>query len=339
MTWPGRRWTGRDGVPDAVPVGNLLVLLSAACFGAMAVFAKLAYAEGVTAPTLVLLRFLVAAALMVVLSLALARRRRTLAPPATRPVLEPRTVGAALGLGALGYATQATFYFTALEHADAAVVALVFYTYPGLVVLAALGLGRERPTTTRVAALLVATAGTLLVLLGSGPLGFDSVGVLLALGAALTYTVYILVSDATVRHVAPLTLSTLVTVGAAAALGVRALLVGDLDLDVGAAGWAWVLCIAVVSTVVAVTAFFAGLQRTGPSSASILSTFEPVATVVLAGLVLGEVLTALQAVGGVLVLVSAVLVQLRRRAPRAPQATARTAAVTAAAATTASSSG
>ena len=298
-------------------MGPLLVLLSATCFGAMAVFGKLAYDAGVSAPALVLLRFLIAAALLLALTVALASRSGRPLLPAVTAGRRTRVVVTALALGGLGYATQATLYFSAIERIDAALVALVLYTYPVLVTLAAVLLGRDRLTPARVAALLVATGGTVLVLVGTGPLGFDAVGVTLALGAALTYTVYILVADTTVRQVPPLTLTALVMTGAAVTLSARAVLTGGTDLAVSAAGWFWVACIAVVSTVVASTAFFAGLHRTGPSTASILSTFEPVATVVLAAVVLGEFLTPLQVAGGVLVLTSVVLVQVRRRAPLA----------------------
>lgn len=294
-------------------MGFGLVLVSAACFGAMAVFGKLAYGEGASPQTVVLLRFVVAAVLLIAMSSALASRSRRPALSAVAPGSRVRLVVTALALGALGYATQASLYFSALERVDAALVALVLYTYPVLVTLAAAALGRDRLTRARVAALGLATGGTLLVLVGSGPLGFDTVGVAMALGAALTYTVYILVADDTVRHVSPLTLTTLVMVGAASALSVRAWMTGGVELDVTAAAWFWIACIAVVSTVVASIAFFAGLHRTGPTSASILSTFEPVATAVLASMVLGEHLTPLQMFGGALVLASAVLVQVRRR--------------------------
>lgn len=294
-------------------MGFALVLVSAACFGAMAVFGKLAYGEGVSPQTLVLLRFVVAAALLVAISAVLAGRQRRPVLADVAPGSRGRLVVTALALGALGYATQASLYFSALERVDAALVALVLYTYPVLVTLAAAALGRDRLTPARVAALALATGGTLLVLVGSGPLGFDTVGVALAFGAALTYTVYILVADDAVHQVPPLTLTTLVMVGAASALAARAWVTGGAALEVSPAAWFWIACIAVVSTVVASTAFFAGLHRTGPTSASILSTFEPVATAVLASVVLAEHLTPLQVVGGSFVLGSAVLVQVRWR--------------------------
>jgi drug/metabolite transporter (DMT)-like permease len=152
---------------------------------------------------------------------------------------------------------------------------------------------------------------TLLVLLGAGGLRSDVIGVALALGAAVTYTVYILVADTVVHRLPPVVLAAWVMTGAAVALAARAAVTDGVDLTFRAAGWVWVGCIAVVSTVVAMLAFFAGMRRTGPSIAAILSTFEPVVTAALAALALGEFLTPVQLVGGVLVLCSAGIVQLR----------------------------
>lgn len=296
-------------------MGALLLLLSAACFGAMAVFGKLAYAAGAGPEVLLLLRFAIAA--VVLLGAVAVERRRTGRPAvaAGSPRERRRLVATGLALGGVGYAAQATCYFLALQRIDAALVALVLYTFPVMVTVVAVLLGRDRLTPARVTALAVASCGTVLVLVGAGAVAFDWAGVGLAFGAALTYTAYILVGDSTVQRLAPTTLTALVMTGAAATLGLRTVSTGGVDLHLTPAGWLWSGCIALVSTVVASTAFFAGLRRTGPSTASILSTFEPVATVALAAAVLGERLTAVQAVGAALVLASVLLVQLRGRAP------------------------
>ncbi|MEE3921992.1 DMT family transporter [Micromonospora sp. BRA006-A] len=228
--------------------------------------------------------------------------------PATR---RGRVVAVALGLGAIGYATQASLYFSALELMDASLLALILYTYPVLVTVAAVLLGRDRLSPRRGAALVAASGGTLLVLLGAGGAGFHPLGALLAFAAAVTYTVYILVSDTVVHRLAPVALSALVMTGAAGTLGARALVTGGVDLSFGWRGWFWLAAIAVISTVVAMLAFFAGLKRTGPSAAAILSTFEPVVTAALATLTLGEALTPAQLAGGALVLASVAVLQLR----------------------------
>jgi drug/metabolite transporter (DMT)-like permease len=293
-------------------MGPALCLFSAACFGAMAVFGKFAYDAGVSPAALLLVRFGLAAVLLTGIVLARPELRRAAAGAA------PRVVMIAVGLGAVGYAAQASLYFAALQVMAASLLALLLYTYPVLVTVASVLLGRDRLTPGRAAALVAASGGTLLVLLGAGAVTFQPVGVSLALGAALTYTVYILVADRVVHRLPPVVLSALVMLGATGTLGVRAAVTGGVDLGSGAAGWFWLACIAVVSTVLAMLAFFAGLRRTGPSTAAILSTFEPVVTAGLAALTLGEVLTPTQLAGGVLVLASAAVLQWRAARADAP---------------------
>jgi drug/metabolite transporter (DMT)-like permease len=291
-------------------MGPALCLVSAACFGAMAIFGKLAYDAGVSAGALLLVRFSLAAAVLALLLLLRPGLRR--AEPGDRPAAaRGRVLVTAIGLGAVGYAAQASLYFTALRLMDASLLSLILYTYPVLVTVAAVLLGRDRLTPGRGGALLAASGGTVLVLLGAGGADFHPLGAVLGFGAALTYTGYILVADGVVHRLPPVVLSALVMAGAAATLGVRALVTGGVDLGFGLPGWFWLTCIAVVSTVVAMLAFFAGLRRTGPSTAAILSTFEPVFTTALAAFVLGESLSAVQVAGGVLVLSSVAVLQIR----------------------------
>jgi drug/metabolite transporter (DMT)-like permease len=219
----------------------------------------------------------------------------------------------AVALGAVGYAAQASFYFAALERMDASLLSLIFYTYPLLVTLAAVALGRDRMTRGRCAALVAASFGALLVLLGTSAAAFQLAGVLLAFASGVTYTVYILVADTVVRRLPAVLLSTLVMAGAALTLSARALLTGGVDLSFGQKGWLWLACIAVVSTVIAIVAFFTGLRRTGPSTAAIVSTFEPVVTTALAALTLGEFLRPVQLLGGALVLSAVAFLQLPSR--------------------------
>ena len=120
----------------------------------------------------------------------------------------------------------------------------------------------------------------------------------------MTYAVYILVGAQVVAGVPPLTLAALVTAGATCTFAVIAFATGGPDLGFEAAGWGWLVAIALVSTVLAILTFFAGLARVGPSAAAILSTLEPVVTVVLAALAFDEALTTVQLLGGLIVLAS-----------------------------------
>src|SRR5512132_4132999 len=166
--------------------GTLLCVGSAAAFGAMAVLGKLAYDNGATVGTLLAVRFALAAALFWALVFAGGEA------VAEIRALARRDLAIALGLGAVGYAAQAGCFFAALERIDASLLSLLLYTFPAMVAVAAIALGRERADATRFAALTLASVGLVLVLASARPGALDPLGAVLAIGAAVVYTTYIL---------------------------------------------------------------------------------------------------------------------------------------------------
>ncbi|HET6508358.1 MAG TPA: EamA family transporter [Baekduia sp.] len=295
-------------------LGIVLCVASAAFFGAMGIFGKLAYEQGVSVGTLLATRFALAAAVfwvVVVASGRLAALRR----------LPVRDVALALALGAVGYAAQAGAYFASLKRLDASLLSLLLYTFPVMVALAAAALGRERLTRRSVGALALASAGGVLVLGGAPSGALDPLGTALGLAAAVVYSAYILTSAPVSSRLDPLLLSTLVATGAAVTLTLAGIVDGDLSpTTVSAAGYGWLAAIALVSTVGAITLFFAGLARVGPTTASIVSTVEPVTAIALAAAVFGESLAPVQLAGGALVLGAVLVLSARRAAPAPPGA-------------------
>ena len=296
----------------AVPSsGPFFCLASGACFGAMAVFGKLAYDAGATVGTLLAVRFTLAAALFWALVVAGGAAAEVRA-------LGGRDVAAALALGACGYAAQAGAYFAALERIDASLLSLLLYTFPAMVAGAAIVLGRERADGRRLIALGLTSSGLLLVLAGAGAGALDPAGTALGIAAAVVYSAYILVGEGVATRVRPSVLSALVCTGAAATLTLGSALLGVLHPgELTAAGWGWLACLAIVSTVAAIGLFFAGLARVGPTTASILATVEPLVTVLLAFLVFGEMLSAAQLLGGAFVLGGLLVLRARLPVPAA----------------------
>jgi drug/metabolite transporter (DMT)-like permease len=302
--------------------GIALCLLSALGFGLMAIFAKEAYAAGLGVTALLAARFVLAASVFWAIVAVRARIRST-REGTERPARPPRrAVLACLGLGAIGYAAQAGLFFSALEHIDASLTSLLLYTYPALVFCGAVALGREHVTPWKALALGLASAGAALVLLGGGTRGLEATGVLLALGAGATYAIYILVAENVVRRIDPIVLGTFVATGAAVTFVVAGAAGGALQFTAG--GWIWIAAIATISTVLPIVTFMLGMERVGASTASIVSTFEPVVTVCLAVALYGEALGPLQCLGGALVLMAVVALQARgmRAIPAPPRALA-----------------
>ena len=284
-------------------MGALLVALSAAGFGAMPIFARQAYAAGVDQYGILLPRFALAAALLALIAGVCGARL-----PARRHI-----VLLAL-LGGIGYVGQSMLYYTALHYASAGLVALLLYAYPFIVaVLAALFL-HERLGVRQIVVLPVAAAGLALTIGGGSGTAF---GIMLGLGAALIYSLYIVGGTRVVREVDPLVASSIVCAAAATALGAVALwrLANGFEVAVphDAAGWLPVVSITVVSTVLAITAMLVGLKWLGASLTSVISTLEPVVAVMLGALVLQEALSGQQALGGAIVLGAAIWLALEPR--------------------------
>jgi drug/metabolite transporter (DMT)-like permease len=256
----------------------------------MAIFARFAYAGGADVLGVLIARFAIAGALLALL-MGVQRRRW----PRGRPL------AVAIAMGAIGYSGQALCYFAALNHASAGLVALLLYVYPTLVCLLAAGFLGERLTRRTLALLALSFAGIALTLGGGGG---TATGIALGLGAAVFYSVYIVVGARELKATDTLASAAVVCLSAAATF-LFASLFREPHFPGVAWGWIPVAAIALVSTVIAILAFFAGLKRVGPATASIASTLEPVVTVALAWFVLGESLAPIQLAGGALVLASA----------------------------------
>ena len=263
----------------------------------MAIFARGAFAAGANVAGLLAGRFAIAGAILAILLVATGRRF-----PRGRPL------AVAMAMGGIGYVGQAACFFAALQYASAGLVALLLYVYPTIVVLLSAAFLHERLTGMKLALLALSFAG-LALMLGGGT--GTPTGIGLGLAAAGIYSVYILVGSRELAGTDALASAAVTCLSAAATLGIGSFFI-DTRLPGSWWGWASVAALGIVGGVIAILAFFAGLKRVGPSVASVVSTFEPVATAALAWLILGETLTPGQLAGGALVIVSAALLARAR---------------------------
>ncbi len=282
--------------------GFFIVALSGACFGAIGLFGRLAYAAGADAASLLFLRFAMAGA---VLAGVMAVRRQPL--PRGRVLLS-------LGLlGAIGYVSEAGAYFVALHYAPAGLVALLLYSFPALVALIQVVFFRERLGRMKWLAVGLALGGTALTAdIGGG--GAQPLGIILGLSSAMLYAVYVVLSARVAAEAGPLAASTVILCSAGLSLGLVVLARGPAFPQT-AVGWGAVVALALVCTVAAVLLFFVGMARIGPVNTSLVSTMEPLMAVLLGALFLDERLSARQGVGGLLILTAAILLA-RADAPR-----------------------
>jgi drug/metabolite transporter (DMT)-like permease len=211
-------------------------------------------------------------------------------------------------VGAAGYAGTTALYFPSIRHLPAAVASFLLYLAPPIVALLSWRLFGERLGRRGLAAMALAVGG--LALLSAGALGgqLSPVGVLLAAGSAFVYACTILAS----RHLVgdlPWPRTTLaVCAGAFASYLVFSLATGQLRVPASPAGLAYAFGIGTIATGVPLALFMAALSRIGASRTALVSTLEPVSTLAIGAVVLGEIPAWTGLAGGALVLGAAAMV-------------------------------
>ena len=278
-------------------MGVALVIGSAVCFGTLGVFGKLAYRLGLTTPQLLSYRFALAAVLL------------WLAAIVIRQPFPPRRslLGLAI-MGGAGYVGQSGSYFSALHFIPASTNALLLYTFPVVVTLLAALLFGEALTWAKLAAVGLAFFGTLLVVeaqLHAAP----PIGIVLGLGSAAFYSGYILYGSRLLPGLPPVSATATIMTSAAVVWGMFAAATGQLAVAWTAQRIALIGSFAALGTTIPVLTFILGLRLVGPSRAAILSTFEPASTVLLAVIILGELASPLQYLGGALIIASVLLLE------------------------------
>jgi len=293
--------------------GFAAVVVSALGFGAMGLFAELAYAENWPPALLLAMRFLFATALFWSF-LPLAARGG--ARGAWR--VSAGTLASLAGMGVFGYAVMGSLLFASYRYVPIGIATTVFYTYPLWV--AALSAARTKTPIGRrkLGGLLLSLVG-LVAMFGDGwrePA--QAAGFALAFASALVYAAYILVSERVLRRASPYVSSAYIAAFAAVALTLTAWATGAFDRLAQPSTWApWAAAgsLAVVSTFGAITLFAVGVRRLGPGAASIVSFVEPPAAATLGALFLRQSIEPLQIAGGAVVLLGILIAETANRGP------------------------
>ena len=282
--------------------GAALCLLAGVAFSVSPVLVQIAYRHGAAVTGVLAWRYLVAAVL-----LTLVARRRLRRVPL-------RAAVAAFAMGAVVYASDSFLFFASLERTSAPLASLVHYAHLAIVVGVAAIAGRERLSRRRLIALAAIFAGVAFV--GGGAANPDLTGIALALGSAVVYAVYILLSGRLLRDADPVGLTAILTAGVATTFLAVGGAGGSLGHVGGGVGLACLIAAALVGSVVAVTSFLGGIRLIGPSKASLLVTVEVPVTIALAAVVMGQRLTPAQLVGAAFVVGAIAVLQLPARLPR-----------------------
>ena len=295
-------------------VGAALAVLAAVGFSVSLVSARVSYDSGSNALTVLSVRF----ALMAAISYAWCRMRHR----ALR--IDRRLVASCYLMGVL-YFVGIGSYLTAVAYIPVSLAVLLFYTFPILTVLLAFAVNGRRPRFGEIVTLLLAFAGIFLAL-DVNAVEVRALGVCLGLLAALAISMNLLLSE---RILAQISLPVFTFHLSLSAFGLAALAAwttSSFALPHGGEGGRLAFAVMLVAFIVAFLSNYTGVRLIGSVPLSMILNLEPVATILLALLVLGETMSMRQALGAgfvVTAVVAAQLIRMRHNSRQRERAEAR----------------
>lgn len=275
--------------------GAWLAAASAVSYGCLAVLVKLAQDEGWNDPSLLTARFLLAG--LVVLPLALWK-----------------STGGWAGwwraylVGVVGYAGTTALYFPSIRYLSPAIASFLLYLSPPLVALLSWLLFRERVGWRGAAGLALAVAGLAMLSAGAFSGSLSLVGVALAVGSAVAFSATVIASRHAIGALAWPRATLMICAGAFSSYLAFSLATGQLRVPASTPGILYAIGIGTLATGVALSFFMAALPLIGASRTALISTLEPVSTLLIGAVWLRQVPDALGILGGLLIVGAAALV-------------------------------
>lgn len=287
-------------------VGVLLVIFSGICYGFTPVLAVYAYQGGATVSEYVFLRYVVASA--VYLLYIIIYKRNIFSMLGKIPVVLLLAAGTS-------QAVAAYLYMSAVKSISAGLAAVLFYTYILWVAVWGFVFNKERLKLSGIAGVALALIGLVMVV-GVSWGKISTIGIFMGLAAALALSGFVMTSNGAMKKLEPIAASAFICILTAAPLFLLGSATGTLNYQMSTV--AWLACVATgIFTSIALFAFMAGMKLVGSTSASVLCTAEPVTAVVFSALLLSQKMTILQLLGGLVILIGAVLVVTSKRQPDA----------------------
>jgi probable blue pigment (indigoidine) exporter len=272
---------------------------AAAAFGIGDTFAKVALASGADVLTLALARGVVGVGI-----LFLYLRIGAAPVPAT-----PRMRLVALGLGVL-FAAIVFGLFKAIDLITVPIAVLTYFIYPLLTGIGGALFRIERLSWQGGLAALVAFCGLALAI-GAYPQALPVAGIACAVGAALCRTIFLLVARTELQKLDPRLTTWYSLLSSTAVFAVAAAVTVDWQTPHTAHGWS-AIAIVSVCTAVAVMTLYVSTVRIGPFRSALIMNLEPLIATALSAVLLGEVMTPLQGLGGAVMLGALVAFQMWR---------------------------
>lgn len=283
--------------------GVLFTAMSGVLYGSIGYFGSNLLAEGFSVSGLLTWRFLFSAVLLLPFVAIQLNKKDEAA-------VDLKILARLFFFGAIFYGVGTAFYFESSKSIGTGLAMVIFYAYPIFVVFLSFFIHKTPLSTVMLVSLLFIVAGCTLIAIGEG-FSVDVKGISLAALSGLGYGAYVFCTKQTSRLVSPIIATFTVCLGGGLTfLFYSTFMEGTVPFPTSTFAWTQIVLFASVGTVLPVMFMLIGLKYISASKASIISVLEPVTTLAVGALYLGEPVAILQFVGALVILCSAIFVQL-----------------------------
>ena len=215
-------------------------------------------------------------------------------------------------LGVFGLAGANYFYYLAIQKTNVATAITVQYTAPVWVLLYMVARGFQKPTIQKLAAVALAVFGIAIAIgmFSSARAPLNSLGIVAALLAAFSYAFYNISGHSIVARHDHWTVMLYMMLAASVFWLILNPPWKIIAAHYSATQWLFLAVFSLTSMLIPFSFYFAGLQYLEPTRAIVTSCLEPIFTILIAAVVLGETVRPVQGVGMIMVLAAIVIVQL-----------------------------
>ena len=287
--------------------GTFFVIASAVIFGFVPLLAMTVYDNGGTPFSLALMRTAIPLPFLLVFFLTTGRKWR-LDQEKRLPMF----------ILSLSCTVTPLLLFSAYDRIPSGMATTLHFTYPVFVVVGSIFFCRERATRIKILCGCLCTAGIVLFYTPGGAV--DVAGILMAFVSGIVYAFYIIyLSRSGLSDMDPLVMVFWQLVFVSAETFLFLAFTGSLSFGLTALGWGAAMVQALVGSLIAVVFFQYGVACIGPQQASILSTFEPITSIVVGIIFFQEPFGIKTAIGSTLILTAVIFLTLfdKEKSPEA----------------------
>lgn len=277
--------------------GIVYAILASVAFGLMPIFAKFAYLHGSNSNTVLFFRFTIAAVILLVYLIV---------KKVSLKVNKKQFIILSF-IGLIGYTLTTQTLFMSYDYLNVGLATTLHFVYPAFVCILEYIFFKKNMSKNKVLSLIFAGVGVYsLIAFENNTL--STMGLFLAVFSGLSYGVNIvLLALKELEELDNRVITMYVTFGASIGMFIYGEVTGSLITKINLELVMAYIFIAVVSTIIAMILLLKGIELIGPSSASILGTFEPIVSIIMGAFIFGEAITFALFLGGALILTSTII--------------------------------